>query len=354
MHTHTRTHTRTHTHARTHARTHAHTHTHTHIHTHMLTHIYIHTYTHTYTVNNYTHTHTQTCVYTHHVCLFLQLLLTLFSKPNAARLFAKQLGWQQILVRLFIAGSQADGATRNLTSDTCVPGSPEPDSTTSSQSTNDPSTPIPSFSASDVDLTLALLGDTPVDQTPQQLDSPMSPPLDQVPAFDLATPTNLSPQFSHMPMFDDSDVFESDWSNRTGHLSRSSSASVEDVSQQGAAHASCSSESAVTSSSDPNLVMLGSQGSVGELGNGVDDSKASGTEAQTASGGEESLLDVLGEMRKIGIKFECGGNSQDATDELCDNLLAILFMVIWKGVDGPRVQAWKVSQLEHAGRYQNA
>ena len=288
------------------------------------------------------------------MCLFLQLLLTLFSKPNAARLFAKQLGWQQILVRLFIAGSQADGATRNLTSDTCVPGSPEPDSTTSSQSTNDPSTPIPSFSTSDVDLTLALLGDTPVDQTPQQLDSPMSPLLDQVPAFDLATPTNLSPQFSHMPMFDDSDVFESDWSNRTGHLSRSSSASVEDVSQQGAAHASCSSESAVTSSSDPNLVMLGSQGSVGELGNGVDDSKASGTEVQTGSGGEESLLDVLGEMRKIGIKFECGGNSQDATDELCDNLLAILFMVIWKGVDGPRVQAWKVSQLEYAGRYQNA
>ena len=255
-------------------------------------------------------------------------------------------------MRLYITGSQADGATRNLTSDTCVPGSPEPDSTTSSQSTNDPLTP--SFSAGEVDLTLELLGDTPMDETPQELDSPMSPPLDRVPAFDLATPTNLSPQFSHMPMFDDGDVFESDWSNRTGHLSRSSSASVEDVSQQGAAHASCSSESAATSSSDPNLVTLGSQSSVGELGNGVDGGKASGGEAQTAYGGEESRLDVVGEMRKIGIKFECGGNSQDATDELCDNLLAILFMVIWKGVDGPRVQAWKVSQPEHAGRYHNA
>ena len=114
-------------------------------------------------------------------------------------------------------------------------------------------------------------------------------------------------------------------------MSRSSSASIEDVSHQGAVRASCSSESAGTSSSDPNLLMLsGSQGSLGEMGNADEN---------------DDSLDLEFELRKIGIRFDCG-NSQGPEDELCDNLLVILLMVIWKGVEGPHVQAWKVGALE--------
>ena len=77
-------------------------------------------------------------------------------------------------------------------------------------------------------------------------------------------------------------------------------------------------------------MLSGSQGSLGEMGN----------TDENASESDDSL-DLQFELRKIGITFDCG-NSQGPEDELCDNLLVILLMVIWKGVEGPHVQAWKV------------
>ena len=77
-------------------------------------------------------------------------------------------------------------------------------------------------------------------------------------------------------------------------------------------------------------MLSGSQSSLGEMGN---------TEVNADE--SESLLDLQLELRKIGITFDFS-NSQSPEDELCDNLLVILLMVIWKGVEGPHVQAWKV------------
>ena len=77
----------------------------------------------------------------------------------------------------------------------------------------------------------------------------------------------------------------------------------------------------------------GSQGSLGEMGNA------------DVNADESESLDLEFELRKIGITFDCG-NSQGPEDELCDNLLVILLMVIWKGVEGPHIQAWKVGALE--------
>lgn len=139
-----------------------------------------------------------------------------------------------------------------------------------------------------------------------------------------STPMYLSSknQFDFMGTNSDVDVFEEE---RARSMSRSSSASVEDLSNAGARNStsslSLSSFSVSECSQDP----------LAEL----DDTRYRRPSVVQAENFQKAL-DNLG-IQKIYVN-----DALEKSEELCQNLLIVLLTVMWKGVEGSDKTAWKV------------
>ena len=59
-----------------------------------------------------------------------------------------------------------------------------------------------------------------------------------------------------------------------------------------------------------------------------------------AAAAEESDLEVT--LRRRGLIVRQRSDTLDQREELCENLLIILFYIMWKGVEGSSDTAWKV------------
>ncbi len=58
--------------------------------------------------------------------------------------------------------------------------------------------------------------------------------------------------------------------------------------------------------------------------------------------GDDSEISTA--LRRMGLVTLARSDSMDLQQELCHNLLIILFTVLWKGVEGSDNDAWKVWQ----------
>ncbi|KAL5005989.1 hypothetical protein ScPMuIL_017147 [Solemya velum] len=234
-----------------------------------------------------------------------QILAILVTKPNAARHFSKQLGWQEVLTKLFIGRP----ITGNANTETYVPHNPvavvtEVDEGGDKLTENVPqvvqgSHGLSSHESPSKPSSLQIdysQGDAPVTLTPK------SP----------ATPMYLAAQ-----MFDDPNGSEDE---RSRSMSRSSSASAEDLSAIG--------QRAQELSFSPS--------SLDNVGGAVNSLLLMEPRRDSVLQNEnfQKALDNLG-ILKTYVEED-----SEITEELCQTLLIIVLTIMWKGIEGSEKTAW--------------
>ncbi|KAK7111968.1 hypothetical protein V1264_011504 [Littorina saxatilis] len=248
-----------------------------------------------------------------------QLLTIVASKDKdtAVKSFAKQLAWQDTLVRLLICNEQEE--------DSYTFSPPPPGNSRSSIS-------APSISESLVDVTLEETvseGDLPLNtSTPRRPDR-----LSIAESIDsLLEPSSTVPQTPSTPMFtqasdfDDLNVSEEDRST----MSRSSSASAEDLtalSHRTSSHRHSSYSLVQSPNSDSVLSTSESASDIATFSE--PDSRRSSSGAHSES--FQRVWDVLGRST----------DTMNQAEEHCQNILICLISIMWKGVDGSDKAAWR-------------
>ena len=258
----------------------------------------------------------------------------LFSKSTAPKIFVKQLSWQESITKLLVVCSR----TPNLFSTSTTPINPSPSNSsifTTSECTEQ---------SNPTDLNVHV-----EPSSPEVFTSDNTCPASSRPQFFLPlrstnsqhglsgseSPSMSSPKFGKPKLFEDNLSLSDTDPYNFGISSRSSSASVEDLTSKK------SNISALSSSglSDASSVAtdLESSTTCETDGAAPDSSSASNL---TASSHEARIKEAL---ERMGLNVN-RKESMEKTEELCQNLLLVLFTVAWKGVDTSDMdQAWKVN-----------
>lgn len=235
-------------------------------------------------------------------------------KPIAAKHFAKQLGWQDTFVRLLISGPLGESS----------------DSPTTTKR-NSSVTPSLSDSFSDSAF-ISDAGELPlITSTPRHPARPDVLDICQKEGNQLEVPasrTPTTPMFLNIQEFDDMNTSEED---RSQSESRSSSASIEDLSAIGLRAVSIASTPVTPGSVD--YRHSASFSSTSELGSDID-SRRSSSVLQSVN--VQETLDTFG-LQSYAI------DTLEQTEELCQNVLIALLTTLWKGLDGSDKTVWRVS-----------
>ncbi|XP_061165431.1 neurobeachin-like protein 1 isoform X2 [Saccostrea echinata] len=232
-----------------------------------------------------------------------QLLFILVNRPGAAKQFVKQLGWQEALTKLFIFRKTEEIQQ----SDSFISEDKNVEFTLNEESTTDCDSETQLNDSCNTTISVPKSLSISSCDNGQKVSSPKEP----------TTPFYLS------RTFDDINSSEDD---RSRSVSRSSSASVEDLTAVGQRSSSIAASSSSFSISDSAI----------DLNNSATSSRekrvSSGfTQADTI----QKALDNLG-ILKIYVK-----DSGERTEELCQNMLLVLLTIMWKGVEGSDDAAWK-------------
>lgn len=239
------------------------------------------------------------------------------SKPAAAKHFAKQLAWQDIFIRLLISGPlEEDMAKANSANHACA--------TDHSESMNDSSmsimfkeeqlqtvsTPNPIHPCRPHLLNLSNIEDSFLDPPPLQ------------------TPT--TPMFMQQQL-NELNVSEEE---RSQSASRSSSASIEDLSAIGQ-RASNNRLQSLSSSQSFSEGLIPTSESIGDISAFGDiDSRRASSVLPT-----ENFRETLDQL---GFHGSYKRDAMEQTEELCQNMLIILLSTLWKGLDGSDKATWRV------------
>jgi hypothetical protein len=264
-----------------------------------------------------------------------RLIAALFQggKDLGAKHVAKQRAWQEVIAKLFIlrpntVNAVLSEATMNpvLSPITYMADSNDTETMTlkSSSSSLEQNSTTPG--AQDASGTVSINRPSSADKA-----RPKDLPLNRDIAAEMSdlkygSPMCTTPQFMKTKFFDDLISADDDADAPTlhgrlsfNHLeSRSSSASTEDLTLQNR----CSSQS---------LTNL--------LREGATDGESV---AQRGCADVENGDIVAEQLKQLGVVFE-RSESAEREEELCQNLLIILFTILWKGVEGSGKTAWKVN-----------
>ncbi|XP_025103761.1 neurobeachin-like protein 1 isoform X2 [Pomacea canaliculata] len=245
-----------------------------------------------------------------------QLLNILVSKPAAAKHFAKQLAWQDIFIRLLISGPlEEDMAKANSANHACA--------TDHSESMNDSSmsimfkeeqlqtvsTPNPIHPCRPHLLNLSNIEDSFLDPPPLQTPS---------------TPMFMQQQLNELNVSEE---------ERSQSASRSSSASIEDLSAIGQ-RASNNRLQSLSSSQSFSEGLIPTSESIGDISAFGDiDSRRASSVLPT-----ENFRETLDQL---GFHGSYKRDAMEQTEELCQNMLIILLSTLWKGLDGSDKATWR-------------
>lgn len=239
----------------------------------------------------------------------LMSILASKEKDTAAKSFAKQLAWQDTLVRLLIS-DEGDGTAFNPTpirSSTSVPRISETLTEEPESSVSESGPPLNTSTPKRPDrLTISASEDSVLE--PSVLPSPSSP------------------MFVHVQELEDLNGSEED---RHLSMSRSSSASAEDLSALGQRMAS-QRHSSVALAQSPMDSLLSMSESSGDI-TGLSELDSRRSSAVTHSESMQHVWDMLG----------CSTDAVEQIEEHCQNVLICLISVMWKGLDGSDKSVWK-------------
>ena len=261
-------------------------------------------------------------VKTHYLHVTFQLLTILASKEKdtAAKSFAKQLSWQDTLVRLLISD--------HLDDDTVTPHQPPQGN----------SVAIPTISASLADeepVGGAVEGDLPQNTSTPKRPGHLSITTSQDSLLEApASHTPTTPMFVQAQEFEDLNVSEED---RSHSISRSSSTSMEDLSALGQRMASHR-HSSLALPQSPNDSLLSTSESAGDIAGVTDLDRRRSSTSVTNSESLQRVCDAL--------VYSKDGRTRDAvnqSEEHCQNILICLISIMWKGLDGSDQAVWRVS-----------
>ena len=251
-----------------------------------------------------------------------QLLTILASKEKdtAAKNFAKQLSWQDTLVRLLIS-DHLDG-----------------DNTAPNQPAQGNSVAVPTISESLADeepVGGAAEGDLPQNTSTPKRPGHLSITTSQDSLLDApAAHTPTTPMFVQAQEFEDLNVSEED---RSHSMSRSSSTSMEDLSALSQRMAS-NRHSSLAPLQSPNDSLLSSSESASDIAGVTDLDRRRSSTSITNSESLQRVCDALA--------YSKDGRTKDAvnqSEEHCQNILICLISIMWKGLDGSDQAVWRVS-----------
>ena len=251
-----------------------------------------------------------------------QLLTILASKEKdtAAKNFAKQLSWQDTLVRLLIS-DHLDG-----------------DNTAPNQPAQGNSVAVPTISESLADeepVGGAAEGDFSQNTSTPKRPGHLSITTSQDSLLEApATHTPSTPMFVQAQEFEDLNVSEED---RSHSMSRSSSTSMEDLSalsQRMTSHR----HSSLALLQSPNDSLLSTSESASDITGATDLDRRRSSTSVTNSESLQRVCDALA--------YSKDGRTKDAvnlSEEHCQNILICLISIMWKGLDGSDQAVWRVS-----------
>lgn len=249
------------------------------------------------------------------------MISLLVSRPNAAKSFAKQLGWQESLVKLLIFRSYDDIPVNN---DDFEP-SPNPVAkTTENDNALDTVNSVDSTESGAINNTL---DESSVCQTCDSA-KPIKHP-ENLDLFFICDTTSMpSPKSPLTPFYlNHIDDFNSSSEDlRLRSMSRSSTASLEDISNGRRSQERQDRLSQISGISVNGAIDMSA--SISSIG---DSRRSSGIQNEQL----QQALDNLG----IQSYLKEGG---EKLEEVCQNIVLILLMVMTKGVEGSSSESWKV------------
>ena len=240
----------------------------------------------------------------------LMAILASKEKDTAAKNFAKQLAWQDTMVRLFTSDHEDSSSTQTLPhrNSLSIPRISESLIEEPGEKVSEGDLPLNSSTPKRPDqLTIAVSND-----------SLLEPP-------SLHTPS--TPMFVQVQEFEDLSTSEDD---RSLSVSRSSSASVEDLSALGQRMASQRHNSYALHQSSVDSVLSTSE-SAGDI-SAMSDLESRRSSSVTQSESMQRVWDALG----------CSVDAVEQIEEHCQNVLVCLTSIMWKGLDGSDKAVWKV------------
>lgn len=243
------------------------------------------------------------------------------SRPNAAKSFAKQLGWQESLVKLFIFRTFDDLPVNNsdhqLSSNLIS-------EVTKSEITSDSTVFCSTVESDDVDNSQCDVSTICDNHKPGKHP-------DNLNLFLVCDNVSLpSPKTPGTPMFlNHIDDFNSSSEDlRLRSMSRSSTASLEDLSS-----------SRRSQDRDSRISGFSINGPVD-----MNASISSFSDSRRSSGNLENE-DLQQALDKLGIQSYLK-DSGERLEEVCQNVIVILLMIMTKGVEGSNTDAWKVRIIQ--------
>ncbi|CAH1788242.1 unnamed protein product [Owenia fusiformis] len=262
-----------------------------------------------------------------------KILALMFAKPEGPVQLAKQLSWQEAITRLFIMqpktmnASEDDSSSINPAMTVTPCNTPERDLSSSKLSSDS------SFS-----VTMDGKGDRLVENIKRQF----SLELNQFPnvVTPAATPMGETPMYFKTRFFDDLDLMDgsnSDSSSLRKSQSRSSSASLEDLSQIGERERQ-SRGSLTPSTTTPILIDEAFTAAIEDNGaNKLESAISEPVENEPRTPPPEQLQSAI---KSLGISLSINDETNEKTEELCQTLMIILITIMWKGVSGSDKSAW--------------
>ena len=286
--------------------------------------------------------------------LFVQLLSSLYAKPSAPRQYAQQLAWQEIIVRLLIVKMRYTPAPlrgRSLTG-SMAPGTSRHKSMSFHEGDNDSGIGgtgveiITSQEETDGGHNVEMPDNQQIPDDNQENNNinkqkrSLTLDLNAVPDnTEAVTPSSLTPQFPGASsgasmMMDSSDEMnlESDdhgvGDSASNHSQRTAASSII--------------EQAIIDQVSPENFTIDtdtvSEGAGGDGAHGDKDQQTSGGAGGAGGETEDEQLETAYVRYGGSVRRE----ELDKEEELCQNVLLILFTIMWKGVEGYDDNSWKL------------
>ena len=266
----------------------------------------------------------------------LQLLAALFSKSNVPHHYATQLAWQEILVRLLIIRPKYTPAVLRGNSISVQGGTgvaeivtQPPEIVTEPSSPNRQDTIEENYTDNAVDslkhslhLDLSEVNDANRDTVSERtVDTACS-----------LTPSSLTPQFNKY--FNDSDSLDMDMDRDEGAECNGDIAKQPSSATLNSNSSTNSLDNSQTLNITGRLTVESPENTVTQSG-GVD-LQNNDLEKDREENGDDQLQEAY---RRHGLQRD---DQMDKTEELCQNVLIILFTILWKGVEGWDDNSWKL------------
>ncbi|XP_064646322.1 neurobeachin-like protein 1 isoform X2 [Lineus longissimus] len=259
-----------------------------------------------------------------------RLLAALFQggKDLGAKHIAKQLAWQEVIVKLFVLRPNTVNASLSeaMMNPVLSPIAYSADSNDTETMTSKSSSSSLEQNSTHGALDASLIARPSSANRSRPKDLPLNRDLvTEKSDLNYGTPVCTTPQFMRTKFFDDLESADDDVDAPPhGRLSfdqfesRSPSTSFEDLTLQNR-----------SSQSLTNLLPEGAGDGEYVVQDGVADLEV---------GGDGDI--VVEQLKQLGVVLE-RSESAERAEELCQNLLIILFTILWKGVEGSGKTAWK-------------